>query len=524
MANENQLSIKKIIQMLKIYPFLLLLLLLSCKNEKVKDSYLGIVNIEVTGNEEAKPYFEKGLLLLHSFEYSDSREQFKIAQQTDPSMLMSYWGEAMTYNHSLWSDQDANKAIVTLKKLETEAKNVTVSELENDLIKGVHVLYESDSSKIQRDKNYAEFMSDLHKKYPENHEVSAFYALSLLGSVNDGRDEKIYGKGARIAKGILEENPNHPGALHYLIHSYDDPEHAKLALSAADSYAVVAPDASHALHMPSHIYVALGMWDKVVSSNENSYQASINRMIAKNLAPKGRGYHSYHWLEYGYLQQGRFDDAKKLVMDMVGYTDENPDKYSRSHLVYLKGTYLIESDDWSDEISDIHVDIEDLSLTVRSQYRFIEGMKAFKANDHEELQRVIGQLKKDHDKEAYLVSYDDAPFCSGASQLTTTPSMLVRTEIMMYQLKGLSAWLEKNTESSEKYLKKSLELEDGLSYSYGPPVVQFPTHELYADWLMDQGRNLEAIAQYELALKKGPKRRKPLQGIDRGRNILVDQT
>ena len=196
-------------------------------------------------------------------------------------------------------------------------------------------------------------MGELLKKYPDNHEISAFYALSLLGSVEDGRDDEIFGKGAKIAQGILKENPNHPGALHYLIHSYDDPDHAQYALSAADAYAVVAPDASHALHMPSHIYVAMGMWDKVVSSNENSYQASLNRMQRKNLKD-GRGYHAYHWLEYGYLQQEREEDARKLVQDLVIYTEENPSKYARTHLVFLKGTYLVETENWDSPIADIN--------------------------------------------------------------------------------------------------------------------------------------------------------------------------
>jgi tetratricopeptide (TPR) repeat protein len=491
-----------------------LLLILSCNKEKVTENYLGIVNINVTGSEEAIPYFEKGLLLLHSFEYNDAREAFLAAQKADPSMLMAYWGEAMTYNHSLWSEQDVDKGMNALEKLNLVVEEATVSELENDLISSVHVLYESDSSKVNRDKNYAKHMSNLYKKYPDNHEVAAFYALSLLGSVEDGRDDHIYGKGAQIAKGILEENPNHPGALHYLIHSYDDPEHAKLALDAADSYAVVAPDAAHALHMPSHIYVALGMWDKVVSSNENSYQASVDRMIAKNLSPNGRGFHSYHWLEYGYLQQGRVDDAKKMVLDMEGFTKENPNRYTRSHMVYLKGTYLSETDDWSGEISEIEVNTEDLNLTVRSQYRFLEGMKAFHTDDKTALDQVIDNLKKDLDKETYLVSYEDAPFCSGANRFTTSPSMLVKAEIMMYQLKALRSWMDDDEVMTETHFKKTLELEQKLSYSYGPPEIQKPTNELYADWLLLQGRTEDALAQYESALLKGPKRSRVLSGIE----------
>lgn len=503
---------------------LLLLIIASCKEEKKETSYLGIVDIQVTGDQKAIPHFEKGLLLLHSFEYADSRDAFIEAQKTDPNMLMSYWGEAMTYNHPLWSEQDFDKGIEALNKLEEVQRKVNITELENDFIQGIHILYESDSSKTERDKNYARFMSSLNKKYPDNHEVAAFYALSLLGSVEDGRDDIIFGKGAAIANGILKENPNHPGALHYLIHSYDDPEHAKLALTAADSYSVVAPDASHALHMPSHIYVALGMWDKVVSSNENSYQASINRMIAKNLAPNGRGFHAYHWLEYGYLQQGRFEDAKKLVVDMEGFTEEAPNKYSRSHMVYLKGTYLVETNDWESKIANIDVDISDLNLTVRSQYRFLEGMKAYSKGDNSSLEQIIKEIKKDHDKESYLVSYDNAPFCSGANRYTTSPSMLVETEIMMHQLQALQAQLNNDPTLTEELLKTSIALNQDLSYSYGPPVIQKPTNELYADWLLKQQRYQDALDQYNATLLKAPKRRSAEKGVSVCNNNLSGQT
>lgn len=492
---------------------LFLISILSCKNEKPVESYLGVVNMTITGKKEAVPHFEKGLLLLHSFEYYDSRESFRRAAALDPSMPMAYWGEAMTYNHSLWHNQNFDKGTAVLQRLEQVDPKAPISELEKDFIKAVKILYESDSIKSNRDKNYADFMGKLNKKYPDNHEIAAFYALSLLGSVPDGRDEHIYGKGALIAQGVINENPNHPGALHYLIHSYDDPQHAKLALSAADSYAEVAPDASHALHMPSHIYVALGMWDQVVSSNENSYQASLNRMEAKNLSHDARGYHAYHWLEYGYLQQGRTKEAKKLVEDMEVYTKEEPSVRARSHMVFLKGTYLMESEDWDGTIAEIPIEIADLNLTVRSQYRFIEGMKAFKNKNKKGLDTILNQLKKDLDKESYLVTYDDATFCSGADRNDTSPSMLVESEVMMYQLKALRSWLNEDKNSTEECLKQAILLDDSLSYSYGPPVIQKPTHELYADWLLQEKRVQEAKVQYELTLLKAPKRKKTMAGL-----------
>ena len=500
--------------------FLLFVMLFSCKEELAKTDYLGVVNLEVTGSKKALPYFEKGLLLLHSFEYADAREEFLKAQEIDPKMVMAYWGEAMTYNHSLWHEQDYDKGIAALNKLTSLNDEPKITPLENDFLEGVQILYKTEATKKQRDKDYAQFMGELLKKYPDNHEISAFYALSLLGSVEDGRNDEIFGKGAKIAQGILKENPNHPGALHYLIHAYDDPNHAQYALSAADTYALVAPDASHALHMPSHIYVAMGMWDKVVSSNENSYQASLNRMQRKNLKD-GRGYHAYHWLEYGYLQQEREEDARKLVQDLVIYTEENPSKYARTHLVFLKGTYLVETENWDSPIADISVDISDMNVAIRSQYNFLEGMKAFKQGNEKLLDENIALIRNDFDKESFLVTYDDVSFCSGVERDDTTPSNLTETQVMLEQLLALKAWLNNDSVTTEDHLKKSILLDESLSYSYGPPFIQKPSHELYADWLVLQNRPDEAEVQYAETLKRAPNRTLAVKRLEKLKTSLA---
>ena len=251
-------------------------------------STLGDVQIQVSGNEAAMPHFREGLLLLHSFEYNDAAEAFRQAQEQDPSFAMAYWGEAMTHHKPLWQIQNYEEGRKIMQRLgaspeERRAKAGT--ELERDLVGGLDVIY-GEGTKAERDKAYAEYMAELYDKYPGHHEVAAFYALSLMGSVPTGRDADIYGRSAAIAQGIIEENPQHPGALHYLIHAYDDPDHAVRALTAANRYSKVAPDAAHALHMPSHIYVAMGMWYDVVLSNIDSYSASVNRMRDKEYAAR----------------------------------------------------------------------------------------------------------------------------------------------------------------------------------------------------------------------------------------------
>jgi len=493
--------------------FLLSLLIVSCKQNQPVKEYLGVVSLEVTGKQQAASAFERGLLLLHSFEYQDAREAFKEAQQIDPDMAMAYWGEAMTYNHSLWSEQDYDRALPVVEKLNQLDYESGISALEKDLIDGLNILYAPKTEKTERDKNYAAYMASLHNKYPDNHEVAAFYALSLLGSVPEGRDEQLYGKGAVIAKGIIEENPNHPGALHYLIHSYDDPGHANLALDAADAYAKVAPDASHALHMPSHIYVAMGMWDQVIASNIDSYQASLNRMERKDLGNDARGYHAYHWLQYGYLQKGNKDEALKMVWDMQKYMNETPSPRARVHMVFLKGTYLVETGEWASDVAGIPVDIADLNISIRSQYYFLEGMKAFKENDRVKLDSILSVTQNDIKREKFVAEAGSGKLCSNVSRADASKTDISEAKVRREQLLGLMAWLDQDPEKAEVHLKRSIELFEGMSYSYGPPHIQKPVRELYADWLLAQGQEEEAKRQYQLSLKIGPKRLNPTRAI-----------
>jgi hypothetical protein len=508
--------------MKKIVVFIALILLYSCKKEDKGTGDLGVINLNVTGNKAALPVFEKGLLLLHSFEYMDSREAFLEAQKIDPQMPMAYWGEAMTYNHPLWREQDLNDASEVLERMSENCNNKNLSAIEKDLIDGAKILYQPKKAKTDRDQLYMIHMKELYKKYPNQNEVAAFYALSLLGSVSDKRKDSIYGLGAHIANEVLKRNNQHPGALHYLIHSYDDPIHAHLALNAANSYAKVAPDASHALHMPSHIYVALGMWDEVVLSNVDSYGASINRMKRKGLDNDARGYHAYHWLEYGYLQKAEVEKASKMVWDMEKYTSETPSKVARTHMVFLKGTYLMETNKWQDSIANIKIDDAGLNIGVKSQNYFIEGMKAFKAGNNVVLDSIIEAMNSEIKKESLLVDNLSKGFslCASASRDTPNQNDIRASIIMKTQLLALSSWLSGDSVNTEALLKEAVHLNDELQYSYGPPFIQKPTIELYADFLLEQQRAKEALMFYQKALTTGTNRLAALNGVKISSSII----
>ncbi len=398
------------------------------------------------------------------------------------------------------------------------------SELERDLLQAVEVLY-GEGDKLDRDQAYAKFMGELYEKYPGNHEIAAFYALSQLGAVPVGQDEEAYERGARIADGILRENPNHPGALHYMIHSYDNPGHARLARNAADSYAVVAPDAAHALHMPSHIYVALGMWDEVVSSNIDSWEASVDRMHRKDLSLDAQSYHAFHWLLYGYLQRGQRDSAFSIMQEMARYTSESPSRGARAYLLNMKGNYLVETGDWDSEVAGYGVEkMEDLNIVSRGIHYFTEGMEAFVKKDAATLKELINTLAGERENARYLVGDRGVPMCSSAGANRSAPNRLDidQTHVMEMELRGLEAWSRQDDKAAEKWLREAADLQESTSYDSGPPAIVMPSFELYGEWLLEKNRPKEAMTQFERALKRGPRRVKALQGQLQAAEMLGD--
>ena len=501
-----------------------MVLISSCGQKSETGSQLGQTNFIVEGSAEAMPYFDKGLLLLHSFEYEDAAEEFKKARELDPNFAMAYWGEAMTYNHTLWSEQEIGKAKDVLNLLgadEQERSSRTDAEIEKSFISAVGILFESDDDKLVRDQNYMKYMRKMYEKYPEHHDVAAFYSLSLLGSVPDGRDVRVYEQAAEIAKVILEENPEHPGALHYLIHSYDDPQHAELAINAADKYSKVAPDAAHALHMPTHIYLALGMWDKVISSNIDSWEASKKRKARKELDNNALGYHSYSWLHYGMLQNGRFQEADSMLSVMIIYTESLPSKRARSYLVRMKGAFLVETNEWDHKHSEIEVEVNDLSLLTRSANSFINGMTEYSKENESALDLIIESMSTDISTEAGKILVDGITVCSISDNESQPASQLSvdQSRIMELELRGLHSLMINDTTAAFDWLTQATALESSISYSFGPPDVIKPSHELYGELLLTM-ENYDAAAQmFTEALSRAPGR----SASEKGKEFAADK-
>jgi tetratricopeptide (TPR) repeat protein len=495
------------------------LLLFSCKQQPEKQEtppdYLGVLQYNFPVSEDAKASFDKGLLLLHSFEYEDAAEAFEEAIAADSTEVMAFWGLAMTEYKALWGLQDVPAGQAYLARLgSSKDERLTKAEegLERDFLLGVEILY-GEGDQVTRQQAYADHMGSLYKRYDGDQEVAAFYSLALMWSVPVGRNAEIFNRSAQVAEGILKENPNHPGALHYTIHAYDDPEAASLAINAANKYAKVAPDAVHALHMPSHIYLASGMWDEVVSSNEVSYAASVTRMEQKGLTDKARGYHSFFWLHYGYLQQGRFEKATELMKEMIRLTPLANSPGSNAYLVAMQNSQLAETGEWSLTEMPLKMDYEKLSLDGKSKENFFQALMAYNVGDAATIKTQMAQLQPEIAAAKLLVTTEGVAMCSaGPSRYAPDKNSILRGNVMINEMGALLALSEKNDTKAEGHFKSAVEFENQSEYAFGPPDVPYPSFELYGEWLLERGRFADALAQFENSLERAPLRAKALKG------------
>ena len=473
-------------------------------------SDLGVVDFPTSGSPEAQEHFIRGVLLLYSFEFPDAGEAFRTAQEVDRGFAMAYWGEAMSYNHPLWAEQNAEAARAVLKRLgsspEARARKAP-TERERDYLQAVEVLY-GEGTKYERDFAYAEAMRRLHQKYPDDDEAKTFYALAILGTAHEGRDHTIYMRAAALAEEVFRDNPEHPGAAHYLIHSYDDPVHAPLGLRAALAYSEVAPAASHAQHMTSHIFVALGMWDEVVSANETAVAVADRRREAKSLPLDSRNLHALHWLAYGYLQQGRYDDARDLLEIMELHAEEVGSRRSRTHLAMMRADYIVNTRRWDGRAVEIEVDVTDLSPGVASRDHFASGVAALERGDRMAAERALAAMAEIRD---------------GASRSSAYPPGLQAARAMELELEALLASAKGKTAEALDLMREAATLEDEMPYEYGPPRVVKPSHELLGAALLETGSPDEALVAFEMALTRAPSRPASLLGLARAAEAVGDQ-
>jgi len=464
---------------------------------------LGRIDFPTSGSAEAQKRFLRGALLLHSFEFDDAAEEFREARKIEPGFAMACWGEAMTFNHPLWMEQDAESARKALDRLapSSEARLAKApTEREKMYLSAVETLY-GKGDKAENDRAYAEAMRRVHEKFPEDENAAAFYALALLGATEGKRDFPTYMKAAAIAEEVFAKNPLHPGAVHYLIHSYDDPIHAPLGMRAARVYAKIAPAAGHALHMPSHIFFASGMWEEAAASNEAAWKASLDRAARKSLGPDDHNYHALFWLEYAYLQMGRYGDARKTLAAMEEDAKRSGSGRARSHRAMMRAAYVAETRRFDADV--VHALSED---DERGVALFAEGFAALAKGNREPAEKALAAIGKEPAGSHHGAS---STYAMGRASGAGTDSVMTK------ELEALLASSKGDKERALALAREAAAAEDAMTFEVGPPVVVKPPHELLGEMLLKLGDAAEARVEFERSLARTPERAMSLLGLAR---------
>jgi tetratricopeptide (TPR) repeat protein len=471
---------------------------------------LGKVNFPVSCDRSVQPQFNGAVAMLHSFWYEKANETFVQVAQKDPTCAMAYWGIAMTYYHQIWSppgpgDLKAGSAAVEKAKL-VGAK----TQRERDYISAIESLYK-DSDKLDhraRVLRYEKAMDDLQIRYPDDPEARIFYALALLAtSLNTSPPDKTYArekKAGAILEKIFVEQPEHPGVAHYIIHAYDYPPLAQRALDASRRYAKIAPDSPHALHMPSHIFTRLGLWQESIDSNLASAASAV-----KNNSP-GNELHARDYLIYAYLQRALDLEAK----DALDHSPAGrPDDPQYMNWLYATGTscarYAVERHQWA-EAAALPVPAntfprERYSWT-EANLHFARALGAAHAGDPSGARREVEQLGS---IQKTLVLEKNSYW---ADQVN------IQCEISV-------AWIsaaEGKHEQALQQMRAAADHEDKTDKHNVTPGAILPARELLGEMLLEAKQPSQAIAEFETVLRTAPNRFNALAGAARAATLSGD--
>jgi len=464
-------------------------------HEDLTAEQLGTVHFPVSSTAFSQKAFERGVALLHSFWYEEAEKEFVQISKDDPACAMAHWGVAMSLWHQLWDSPNA----ATIKRGMAELKKAQsmhpATDREREYISALGAFYRKKGDHDERAKAYSQAMEGVYRRYPSDREAAAFYALSLLASEPDG-DTTFANrkKAAAVLEILFKEEPNHPGVAHYLIHSYDKPQLAALGLPAARSYAKIAPAAPHALHMPSHIFARLGLWQDDIASNLASI-AATRKTAAMHMGGEGHQFHAMDFLVYAYLQSGREADAERVIEEvkalppMKDMYDQGYDQHAYA-LSKFPALYALELRHWTEAAvltPAPGTDSGDKAITywARAIGAARSGNVAEARKDIAELESLRQEMLK-HKKTSWAHVVEAAQ-------------------------KEAGAWVahaEGKDDEAVKTLRAIAEKEE----STGDEPEGIPAREMLADLLLETKHPDQALAEYETDLKFNPNRFNGLYG------------
>jgi hypothetical protein len=462
--------------------------------EDLTADQLGTVHFPVSCSSSAQKDFARGVALLHSFWYEEAEKTFRQVAEDDPRCAMAHWGVAMTLWHQLWdqpNDETLRRAAAELK----QAKSLrSRQDRERRYIAALDAFYQhrEEPHKI-RARAYSERMEQLYQKYPDDHEAGIFYALSLLASEPDKDPAYVNRKkAAAVLEKLFAEEPNHPGVAHYLIHSYDKPELAELGLPAARRYATIAPVAPHAVHMPSHIFARLGLWQEDIASNLASI-AATRKGEQMHMDGGGHQFHAMDFLVYAYLQCGREAEVQTLT-DQVKALPPMKDMYKGDtdpgpvNLEFFEASQALELHRWAEaaRLPLVPGTNGDDSITYRAR-----AIGAARGGDLAAARQSLDQLATMH--------------------ADAVKRKLTYAEAIDDERREAEAWIdhaEGKNDAAIKLLRDIADSEHGvLEASEG-----IPAREMLGDMLLEMNQSGEALAEYEADLKQNPSRFNSLYG------------
>ncbi|MDZ4674638.1 MAG: hypothetical protein SGI84_09295 [Gemmatimonadota bacterium] len=450
---------------------------------------LGRIDFPASGSPEAHREFVTGVLWMHSFEYSRAAAAFQRAQRLDPDFAMAYWGEAMTHTHPVWNEQDLDAARAILQRLaagpETRRGKAATAR-EQLYLDAVEALYGAGGKEV-RDTLYSQAMERLVRAHPEDLEAKAFYSLSLIGLSQGVRDTTTYRRASAWADTVFAANPEHPGAAHYLIHAWDDPGHAPLGLAAAHAYSGIAPDAAHAQHMTTHIFLAMGMWEEVVARNT----------VAMGLTARIPGHYT-SWLHYGLLQQGRLAEATAFLEEMRENM-ESQRLQREGVLAWMRLAHVLSTDAWDSGPALWSIDVTGLPATGQAPELYFRGLSGYRLQDRNTL---------DSARTALAVLRAEL-----ARQEPDSPS-LGELDVQLLELRAHAQLLAGRRTDAVAVLREAAALQERLPVEFGPPAVAQPSHELLGS-LLEGTAPAAAVRAYQGALELAPMRSISLGGLAR---------
>jgi tetratricopeptide (TPR) repeat protein len=453
---------------------------------------LGRVDFPNSCKAEAQPALLKGLALLHSFQYRESESAFKAATDLDANCAMAHWGAAMALYHQLWDFPGKRTLKEGLESVEEAQKLGAPTLRERGYIAAAAAFYADDEklSHVQRTTAYSEALAQLHSGAPGDVEASAFYALSLVALADEDVDDTANRKKAiAILEPLFQKHPNNPGVAHYLIHATDKPQFASEGLAAARAYAKIAPDSSHALHMPSHIFTRLGLWQESIASNIAATAAAAH---ASEMHQSESHYqtHAMDFLDYAYLQSGQEAKARALSAEEMTVPGSGEGEKT-DHRAVVDARNALELHRWK----------EAAALTVPERRNSQDATYWAKAIGAARGGDVAG-AKEDVSKLAEVVAHREGESKATGYEVSGEKATdLCEAEAWLGFAQGDSA-------RAIELLRAAADREDAK----GPDSVTMPAREMLGDLMLELKNPVDAIAAYKLVLAEAPNRFDALLG------------